>query len=39
MGKHMAAYFNLLPEYPLVKGVNSFDMSNVIENFVRKAHQ
>ena len=38
MGRLMAAHLQTLAEYPPVQGGKSFDMSNVVEEFVNKGH-
>ncbi|MFN2125808.1 MAG: arylsulfatase [Candidatus Promineifilaceae bacterium] len=38
MGRLMAAHLQSLAEYPPVQGGKSFDMSNVVEEFVKKGH-
>jgi arylsulfatase A-like enzyme len=39
MGELMAGHLKTLAEYPPVQGGKSFDMSNVVEEFVNKAKQ
>lgn len=39
MGTLMGQHLQTLAEYPPVQGGTSFDMSNVVEEFVNKAHQ
>jgi hypothetical protein len=39
MGELMAAHLKSLADYPPVQGGKSFDMSNVVEEFVNKARQ
>jgi arylsulfatase A-like enzyme len=39
MGELMAAHLKTLKEYPPVQGGKSFDMSNVVEEFINKAKQ
>jgi hypothetical protein len=39
MGELMNAHLNSLAEYPTVQGGKSFDMSNVVEQFIDKAIQ
>jgi arylsulfatase A-like enzyme len=38
MGRLMAAHLQSLAEYPPVQGGKSFDMSNVVEQFINKGH-
>jgi arylsulfatase A-like enzyme len=38
MGRLMAAHLQSLAEYPPVQGGKSFDMSNVVEQFIMKGH-
>ncbi|WP_455372689.1 arylsulfatase [Limibacillus halophilus] len=39
MGRLMAAHLQSLADYPPVQGGKSFDMSNVVEQFINKARQ
>ena len=39
MGELMGAHLKTLAEYPPVQGGKSFDMSNVVKEFIDKAHQ
>jgi arylsulfatase len=39
MGTLMAQHLQTLADYPPVQGGTSFDMSNVVEEFINKAHQ
>lgn len=39
MGQLMAAHLKSLAEYPPVQGGKSFDMSNVVEDFINKGMQ
>ncbi len=39
MGVLMAEHLQSLAEYPPVQGGKSFDMSNVVEEFINKARQ
>ena len=39
MGELMQAHLKTLAEYPPVQGSKSFDMSNAVEEFVKKAKQ
>lgn len=39
MGELMAAHLKTLAEYPPVQGGKSFDMSNVVEEFIKKGQQ
>lgn len=39
MGELMQAHLKTLAEYPPVQGSKSFDMSNVVEEFIKKAKQ
>jgi arylsulfatase len=39
MGEIMAAHLQTLAEYPPVQGGKSFDMSNVVEEFIKKGQQ
>jgi hypothetical protein len=39
MGELMAAHLKSLAEYPAVQGGKSFDMSNVVEEFINKGIQ
>jgi len=39
MGTLMEQHLKTLAEYPPVQGGTSFDMSNVVEEFINKAHQ
>lgn len=39
MGELMAAHLKSLADYPPVQGGKSFDMSNVVEEFIQKARQ
>jgi hypothetical protein len=38
MGELMAAHLKTLADFPPVQGGKSFDMSNVIEDFVKKGN-
>ena len=39
MGELMAAHLKTLEEYPPVQGGKSFDMSNIVAEFINKAKQ
>ena len=39
MGELMAVHLKSLAEYPPVQGGKSFDMSNVVEQFIQKGVQ
>ena len=39
MGELMARHLKTLAEYPPVQGGKSFDMSNVVQEFINKAKQ
>lgn len=39
MGELMNAHLKSLEEYPPVQGGKSFDMSNVVDEFIKKARQ
>ena len=39
MGELMGQHLQSLAEYPPVQGGKSFDMSNVVEEFINKARQ
>jgi hypothetical protein len=39
MGELMNAHLKTLGEYPPVQGGKSFDMSNAVQEFVKKAKQ
>ena len=38
MGKLMKEHLQTLAEYPPVQGGKSFDMSNVVEQFMKRGH-
>jgi hypothetical protein len=39
MGELMGQHLKTLAEYPPVQGGKSFDMSNVVEEFIKKSRQ
>ena len=39
MGELMAEHLKTLAAYPPVQGGKSFDMSNVVDEFIKKARQ
>jgi len=39
MGELMAAHLKSLAEYPPVQGGKSFDMSNIVQDFINKSQQ
>jgi hypothetical protein len=39
MGELMQAHLQTLAEYPPVQGEKTFDMSNVVQEFIKKAKQ
>ena len=39
MGQLMGQHLQTLAEYPPVQGGNSFDLSNIVEEFINKAQQ
>ncbi len=39
MGELMQGHLKTLADYPPVQGSKSFDMSNVVEEFIRKSKQ